>query len=93
MRKISLCKRAKRTLSKMKKSDRALSLLIAKRINKLSIDPLPKSANKLSGYDNLFRVRIGKYRIIYQFTDEVLFINSVGKRENIYDSLESITNS
>ena len=33
---------------------------------KLALDPVPHESYKLAGAENLYRIRIGEYRIIYQ---------------------------
>ena len=32
----------------------------------LADDPFPRGTRKLSGYDDVFRVRVGRYRILYK---------------------------
>ncbi len=44
-------------------------LLIANRINKLSIDPRPIGIQKLTDDDG-YRIRIGKYRVLFYIDDE-----------------------
>ena len=38
---------------------------IFSRIEKLSTDPFPHESKKLSGSENIYRIRSGDYRIIY----------------------------
>lgn len=35
-----------------------------------AINPFPSSSRKLRGTENLYRVRVGDYRIVYQVDDE-----------------------
>ena len=48
----------------------------------LGKDCRPHDSSKLHGYDDLFRVDIGEYRVIYSFNDEVVYIHLVGKRND-----------
>jgi mRNA interferase RelE/StbE len=52
-------------------------------------DPRPHGCKKLKGYKNLWRVRVGDYRIIYAIEDVILFVDvrEIGHRKDIYDKL------
>ena len=56
-------------------------------IEKLAFDPLPKGSKKLKGFINLYRIRKGKYRIIYSIHENILLIEvlKIGKRDSIYN--------
>lgn len=58
---------------------------ILKRIEKLARDPRPVGNEKLSG-ENKFRVRQGKYRIVYEIKDDelVVVVVKVGHRRAVY---------
>ena len=43
-------------------------------INKLGRDPRPEGCKKLVGFDNLYRVRIGDWRISYQIEEDQLIV-------------------
>ena len=61
-------------------------LRIIKRIQDLSSDPRPPGCEKLSGYDDKYRVRQGTYRIVYSVSDAslVVCVVKVGHRKEIY---------
>ena len=40
----------------------------------LADDPFPRGTRKLSGYDDVFRVRVGRYRILYSVSDTEVII-------------------
>jgi len=52
----------------------------------LAHDPRPPGASRLQGRDG-YRVRVGKYRIIYTVDDTVLLVVVVtlGRRNHVYD--------
>jgi mRNA interferase RelE/StbE len=52
-------------------------------------NPRPSGCKKLKGYKNLWRVRVGDYRIIYAIEDIILLVDvrEVGHRKDIYDQL------
>lgn len=58
---------------------------ILHRIEKLADDPRPKGCEKLTAQE-LYRVRQGKYRIVYSIKDNELtiWVIKVGHRKNVY---------
>jgi mRNA interferase RelE/StbE len=58
---------------------------ILARIKKLKDNPRPVGCEKLSGQE-LYRIRHGKYRIVYSIQDNELtvWIIKVGHRKNVY---------
>jgi len=60
-------------------------LRIVKRIQGLSYDPRPTGCEKLSGKDK-YRVRQGRYRIVYSISDIELtvVVVKVGHRREVY---------
>jgi len=56
----------------------------------LKNDPIPfKKADvcKLKGYDNIYRIRIGSLRLVYEilWNEKVILIHYVGPREKAYE--------
>ena len=58
-------------------------------IDALAFDPRPRGSVKLAGYESVYRIRKGEYRIVYEIVDyEVLvFIIRIGRRKDIYRNL------
>jgi mRNA interferase RelE/StbE len=56
------------------------------KIDSLSIDPRPSGVGKLTGEDDLYRIRVGDYRIIYMIEDKKLLvlIVKIGHRREVY---------
>lgn len=44
------------------------------RIDALADDPRPAGAKKLKGRDELWRIRAGDYRIVYEVRDRILVV-------------------
>lgn len=63
-----------------------VSVRITDRIRLLSERPIPPGARKLSGFSDLYRIRIGDYRVVYQFdqTSDTLLIAWIGHRKDAY---------
>jgi len=59
---------------------------VARAIDGLASDPRPDGVKKLEGPDELYRVRTGDYRILYQIRDAVLLILvvNIGHRRDVY---------
>ena len=80
---IELTSRALKDLSRL---PRAVRVRIANRIDALADDSRPRGAIKLANADNLFRIRVGDYRIIYQVDDavQVVTVARVKHRQDAY---------
>jgi mRNA interferase RelE/StbE len=80
---IELSKPAVRQLEKLSK---AIQSRLKPRIEGLAHDPRPHGVTKLVGEDELYRLRVGDYRIIYQIQDKVLLVLvvRVGSRKEVY---------
>jgi mRNA interferase RelE/StbE len=58
---------------------------IVDRIGKLAEDPRPPGCEKLSG-QNKYRIRQGRYRIVYSIEDQdlVVYVVKVAHRKDVY---------
>lgn len=59
---------------------------VAGRIDALSGDPRPSGAETLQGERNLYRIRVGDYRVIYQVENKelVVLVVHIGHRREVY---------
>lgn len=73
----------------LRKIDPQHRRLIADRISLLRNNPRPVGSDKLKGSSNLYRVRQGDYRIIYEITDETITVTIItaGHRKDVYDRI------
>jgi mRNA interferase RelE/StbE len=62
---------------------------IAPKIDALTRNPRPNGAEKIRGGDDLYRIRVGDYRVLYQVKDQRLLVLVVqmGHRREIYRKL------
>lgn len=83
---VELKPSAKRALGKL---DRQIQGRLAAVIDALAEDPHPPASTKLQGQEDLYRVRVGDYRIIYQVEDDVLvvLVIRIGHRREVYRGL------
>lgn len=47
---------------------------VTTKIDALAEKPRPHGVEKLAGEDELYRIRIGEYRVVYQIRDKVLVV-------------------
>ena len=80
---LEVSRSAERQLRKLPRSDQER---IVQAILPLAQDPRPRGARKLSGYDDVFRIRVGHYRILYSVSSEtlVIIILKIGHRRDVY---------
>jgi len=71
---ISFTRSARQDLSRM---DKKIVTRLFPKIKALAIDPRPAGCRKLQGADNLWRIRVGDYRIIYTVLDQELIVEIV----------------
>ena len=67
---------------------RAAQIILVKKIGELTIFQIKEE--KLSGYRNMYRVRVGDYRLIYQKTSVEIYVILVGHRREIYRLLNQL---
>jgi len=55
-------------------------------IQPLSIQPRPLGCRKLKGYDDVYRIRMGDYRILYSLneTQITIVVLKIGRRKDVY---------
>lgn len=80
---IELSASAARSLRKLDETTRRR---IASKIDALAIDPRPPGAVKLSGTDNIYRMRFRDYRILYTIEDRklIVLVVAIGHRRDVY---------
>jgi mRNA interferase RelE/StbE len=83
---VELKPSALEALSKLPVADRKR---IAKKIDSLAENPRPRGVTKLAGEENLYRIRAGEYRVIYQIQDDrlLVLVVRIGNRGDVYRNL------
>ena len=79
---IQILRRAQKALSRLPRQDYER---VRDAIASLADVPRPPGCKKLTGREG-WRIRIGRYRVIYEIEDEVLVVTvlDVGHRRDIY---------
>lgn len=82
--KVSLTRSAEKELSALPLD--AISKIIAA-LKLLESDPRPHGCKKLKGNKNLWRIRIGNYRVLYAIEDgiKLVEVRAIGDRKDVYD--------
>ena len=81
---VELANPAKRFL---KRCDKDLYERLMNRTKKLGDDPFPQDIERVAGKkDKVFRVRVGKYRILYVvfYDKNTILISDIDKRPRVY---------
>ncbi len=60
---------------------------VAAKLRALAEDPRPRGCQKLAGREDIWRVRVGDYRVLYQILDESLLVLvvRVRHRKDVYE--------
>ena len=80
---IELSATAERQLRKLELNDQ---VQVAQAIQGLSRNPRPRGSRKLAGYEDVFRIRTGVFRIIYSIEKGrlLILILKLGHRKDVY---------
>jgi mRNA interferase RelE/StbE len=70
----------------LKRAPRPDQIRILRAIQRLAHEPHPPGCRKLSTYDDVFRIRVGTYRVIYEVRRRQILIVmlKVGHRKDVY---------
>lgn len=81
--KVEVSATAERQIRRLPRADQ---IRVLRLITTLRSDPRPPGCRKLSGYEDVFRVRVGRYRVLYSVEDRrlVVIVLKVGDRKDVY---------
>jgi mRNA interferase RelE/StbE len=81
--KLEISRTAEKQLKKLPRNDQ---LRVVKAILELQAEPFPKMSRKLTGYDDVFRIRVGRYRVLYSVAEKklIIIVLKVGHRKDVY---------
>ncbi len=80
---IEISRTAEKQLKKLDPDDQHR---VAKTIVALADDPHPQGSRKLTGYEDVFRVRVGSYRVLYSVSGKqlVIIVLKIGHRKDVH---------
>ncbi len=84
--KVTITSHAQKQIKKLPKT---IQIILVTKVRSLVLEPNLKE-EKLSGYKNLYRIRVGVYRMVYiKFPNEIEIV-LVGHRREVYKLLERV---
>lgn len=83
---VTLTRRVEREIRKLSP---AVQIRILDVLEALALDPRPHGVKKLAGFNDVWHLRAGDYRVIYRVSDEELVVTVVraGHRREVYRRL------
>lgn len=80
---IEVTATAERQIRKLPRPDQ---VRVVRVIQTLAVDPRPAGCRKLSGHDDVFRVRVGRYGVLYSIEDRrlIIIVLEIGDRKDVY---------
>ena len=79
---LEITRTAEKQLRRLDKEDRQR---VVRAMLALAEDPWPRGSRKLSGYEDVFRIRVGRHRILYGVAESTLIIIvlKIGHRKDV----------
>lgn len=84
---IILSPQAEKQLKKIPKIDQ---IAIAEKIRKMKDEMVVGEIEKLKGFANIFRARVGNYRIVFRKTPGEVYIVLIRHRKDVYQLLSQL---
>ncbi len=80
---IEITRTAEKQLKKLPRKERER---VVAAVLRLADEPRPRGSRKLAGYDDVFRIRVGTYRVLYSVSGGrlVIIILKVGHRRDVH---------
>ena len=80
---IEISRTAEKQLRNLSERDQ---LRVVRAALALAEEPYPRGTRKLSGYDDVFRIRAGRFRVLYSVVKNrlVILILKIGHRKDVY---------
>ena len=83
---IEVSATAEKQIRKLPRDDQ---VRVLRAIHSLATEPAPPGSRRVRGYDNVFRIRVSTYRVLYRVQGRrlLIIILKIGHRREIYRSL------
>jgi mRNA interferase RelE/StbE len=80
---IEISRTAEKQLRNLAEKDQ---LRVVRAMLALADEPHPRGSRKLSGYDDVFRIRVGRFRVLYSVYERrlVILVLKIGQRKDVY---------
>ena len=79
----------RKAAKELRKLDKPIARRIARAVSELADDPRPAGTRPLTGFPELWRLRVGDYRVIYAIRDAELIVLAlrIAHRSHVYRDL------
>jgi len=80
---IEVSATAEKQLRKLGQADR---VRVLRAVKELALEPRPTGCRKLQGYDDVFRIRVGTFRVLYSIDGRRIIVTvlKVANRKDVY---------
>ncbi len=80
---IEISRTAEKQLAKLPEKDQ---LRVVRAVLALAGEPRPRGSRKLTGYDDVFRIRVSRFRVLYSIAEcrLVILVLKIGHRKDVY---------
>jgi mRNA interferase RelE/StbE len=80
---VEITASAEKALARLPKADLTR---VARAITALATDPRPAGCRRLKGHEDVYRIRVGLYRVIYSIDDRriIVVVIKLGHRKDVY---------
>jgi mRNA interferase RelE/StbE len=80
---VEISRTAEKQIAALGKVDQ---VRVIRAIAALAAEPRPHGCRKLEGYDSTYRIRLGRFRILYDLLDRraIVVVLKVGQRKDVY---------
>lgn len=80
---IEISRTAEKQLRELSDDDQ---LRVVRTVLSLAEEPRPRGSRKLSGYDDVFRIRVVRFRVLYSVSDSrlIILVLKIGQRKDVY---------
>ena len=80
---VEITASAEKALARLPKADLTR---VARAITALAADPRPAGCRRLKGHEDVYRIRVGLYRVIYSIDDRriIVVVLKLGHRKDVY---------
>ncbi len=68
----------------LKKLPKLIQFSVAKKVRNLSLGIETSNTMSLTSYKNIYRIRIGDYRMVYRVVDKSIYIILISHRREVY---------
>jgi mRNA interferase RelE/StbE len=76
----------------LRKRDKTDQRRLIAEIDRLALDPRPAGCKKLVGHEDLWRIRVSAFRIVYRINDDAagILVLTIAHRREVYEAVKRL---